>query len=83
MVSAHDNISIDEISKITGCSENITREIVYDAIGKRELHGGMEGDTFIRSAPSAPAYEAPSATTKEREAVKVLVICSYCGAKTE
>ena len=83
VVSAHDSISIDEISKITGYSEGTIRKTVYDAIGKRELHGRMEGDTFHRSAPSAPAYKAPSTTTKEREVVKVLVICPYCGAKTE
>ena len=83
VVSAHNNISIDEISKITGYSAGTIRKIVYDAIGKRELHGRMEGDTFHRSAPSAPAYKAPGTTTKEREVVKVLVICPYCGAKTE
>jgi len=83
VVSAHDSISIDEISKTTGYSADTIRKIVYDAIGKGELHGRMEGGTFIRSAPSAPAYEAPGATTKEREVVKVLVICPYCGAKTE
>jgi len=83
VVSAHDSISIDEISKTTGYSADTIRKIVYDAIGKGELHGRMEGSTFIRSAPSAPAYETPGATTKEKEAVKVLVICPYCGAKTE
>ena len=83
VVSAHDNISIDEISKITGYSAGTIRKILYDAIGKRELHGRMEGDTFHRSAPSAPEYKAPGTTTKERDVVKVLVICPYCGAKTE
>ncbi len=83
VVSAHDSISIDEISKTTGYSEDSIRKILYDAIGKGELHGRMEGSTFIRSAPSAPAYGAPGATTKEKETAKVLVICPYCGAKTE
>ena len=83
VVSAHDNISVDEISKITGYSKPIIKHNVFDAIGKSELLGRMEDDTFIRSAPSAPAYKAPSTTTKEKEGVKVLIICPHCGAKTE
>ena len=83
VVSAHDSTSIDEISKITGYSKPTIRYNVFAAIGKRELHGRMEDDIFIRSAPSAPAYKVPSATTKEKEAAKFLVICPYCGAKTE
>ena len=83
VVSAHDSITISEISKTTSYSEDAVRKIVYDAIGKGELQGRMEGSTFIRSAPSAAAYAAPGGTTKEKEAAKVLVICPYCGAKTE
>ena len=84
VVSSHDSISIDEVSKITGHSEDTIRKTVYDAIGKRILHGRMEGNTFHRSAPSAPAYRTSGATTtKEREIVTVLVICPYCGAKTQ
>ena len=83
VVSAHDSISISEVSKITGHSDDIIRKTVYDAIGKRILHGRMEGDIFHRSAPSAPAYRTSGVTTKEREIVTVLVICPYCGAKTE
>lgn len=83
VVSAHDNISIDEISKITGYSKPTVRNIVYDAIGKSELHGRVEDDIFIRSAPSAPAHGVPSITTKDGETVKALIICPHCGAKTE
>ena len=81
VASAHDSITISELSNVTGATVKLTSEIMYDAIGKRELSGRMEGDTFVRSAPST--YSAPTTTTKEREIVKVLVICPYCGAKTE
>jgi hypothetical protein len=83
VASAHERITISELSRISGATIKATSEIVYDAIGKRELSGRMEGDTFVRSAPTSTTYAAPSSTTKEREIVKVLVICPYCGAKTE
>ncbi|MBN2230041.1 MAG: hypothetical protein JW779_10685 [Candidatus Thorarchaeota archaeon] len=82
VASAHDSISISEICKITGLDEPLVRDTIYDAIGRHQLSGKMTGDTFIRSGPSATAYTS-SSTTKEREVVKVLVICPYCGAKTE
>ena len=82
VASAHDNITISELSRISGATIKSTSEIVYDAIGKGQLKGRMEGDTFIKATPSA-TYAVPSTTTKEREVVKVLVICPYCGAKTE
>lgn len=79
VASAHDSISIPEISKITQIEESIVRDTIYDAIGKHQLSGKMSGDTFMRSGP-APSY---TSTTKEREVVKVFVICPYCGSKTE
>lgn len=83
VASAHDTITITELSNASGATVKLTSEIVYDAIGKRELSGRMEGDTFVRSAPTTTTYAAPATTTREREIVKVLVICPYCGAKTE
>ena len=72
-----------ELSSRTGASVKLTSEIVYDAIGKGRLSGHMEGDTFVRSASTGTTYSTTTSTTKEREIVKVLVICPYCGAKTE
>jgi len=72
-----------ELSNKTGASVKLVSEIVYDAIGKGQLSGRMEGDTFVRSVSTGTTYAAPSTTTREREIVKVLVICPYCGAKTE
>ena len=83
IASAHDKITIAELSSISGATEKLTSQILFDAIGKRQLSGQMEGDTFVRSAPTTTTYAAPTTTTREREIVKVLVICPYCGAKTE
>ena len=83
VASAHERISMTELSTKTGASVKLTSEIVYDAIGKGQLSGRMEGDTFVRSVPSGTTYSAPTSATREREIVKVLVICPYCGAKTE
>ncbi len=82
VASSHDKISIDEISGITGLDVKVVRESIYDAIGTGRLRGKIEGDTFVRAAATT-TYAAPTTTTREREIVKVLVICPYCGAKTE
>ena len=82
VASSHDKISIGEISGITGLDVKVVRESLYDAIGTGRLRGKIEGDTFVRAATTT--YAAPATTTtREREIVKVLVICPYCGAKTE
>ncbi len=84
VASAHDRISITELSNISGAPIKLTSEIVYDAIGKGKLKGHMDGDVFVSSSGAAStSYTAPTTTTREREVVKVLVICPYCGAKTE
>ncbi|MBN2230936.1 MAG: hypothetical protein JW779_15225 [Candidatus Thorarchaeota archaeon] len=83
VANAHDNISMVELGRRTGMSIDVVRDIVYDALGKNHLSGHMEGDTFIRSRPTATAYSTPSTTTTEREIVKVLVVCPFCGAKNE
>jgi len=82
IASAHDSITISEISKRTGLPVQVVRDTIYDALGKHDLAGKMEGETFIRGKPATTKYTAPT-TTREREIVKVLVICPYCGAKTE
>jgi hypothetical protein len=74
IAAAHDSISIDEISQKTGLSTTVVSSILYDAIGKRQLTGRMDGSTFKRSGPT-PSAGPPDA--------KVFVICPYCGAKTE
>ena len=83
VASSHERISIGEMSNITGLDETTVKRTIYDTIGKGRLSGKMEGDTFVRSLPSTTAYSTPTTTTREREIVKVLVICPFCGAKTE
>ena len=73
IAAAHESISINDISQKTGLSESVVGSIVYDAIGKGQLSGRMDGTTFKRSGPATGV--SPDA--------KVLVICPYCGAKTE
>ncbi|MHA2426042.1 MAG: hypothetical protein ACXAEF_14725 [Candidatus Thorarchaeota archaeon] len=81
VASAHDTITLHEICQRTGISLDVVRDTIYDAIGKGELVGKMEGPSFVRGRPTTTTYAQP--TTREREVVKVLVICPYCGAKTE
>ena len=70
-----------ELSQRTGMSIEVVRDIVYDAIGKSQLVGKMEGEFFVRGRPVTTTYTPTS--TKEREIVKVLVVCPFCGAKNE
>ena len=72
-IGLHESISINEISQKTGLPEDVVSSILYDAIGKGQLSGRMDGTTFKRSGPVTGV--SPDA--------KVLVICPYCGAKTE
>lgn len=70
---AHERITIDELARLSGLPVDEVSSVLYDAIGTGKLSGRMEGSTFIRSAGvTAGAGEA-----------KVLVICRFCGAKTE
>ncbi|MHA1909750.1 MAG: hypothetical protein ACW98Y_20805 [Candidatus Thorarchaeota archaeon] len=80
VASAHDTITLHEISQRTGLSLEVVKDLIYDAIGKGELVGKMEGPSFVRGKPTTTTYTEPTTT---REVVKVLVICPYCGAKTE
>ena len=68
VAASHGSITITEISQITGLSSDVVRTILYDAIGKREISGRMDGDTFKRSTPGAPTAVTHSTTT-EREIV--------------
>ncbi|RLI52980.1 MAG: hypothetical protein DRO87_12300 [Candidatus Thorarchaeota archaeon] len=81
VAAAHDRISISEIAAVTKIDDQTVRRIVYDGIGKGRLSGRMEGDEFVRSAPSVGGVT--TVTTNEKEVVKVLVVCPFCGAKTE
>ena len=79
IASGHESISVSEIGSEAEIEEEMVKEILYDALGKKEIYGRIEGETFIRTAPPTTTYTAPAAAGT----VKVLVICPYCGAKTE
>jgi len=81
IANAHDNISMYDLSQKTGISVDVVRDIIYDAIGKKQLVGKMEDEFFVRGRPVSTSY-TPT-TTREREIVKVLVVCPFCGAKNE
>ncbi len=67
-------IQVSEIASAVSLSSDTVKDLLYDAIGSGDLYGRMDGDTFIRStAPVGAAHGG----------AKVLVICPYCGAKTE
>jgi hypothetical protein len=80
IASGHESIAIADISREADVDAEIVKGILYDALGKKEIHGKIEGETFIRSVPPTTTYTAPAATGA---APTVLVICPYCGAKTE
>ncbi len=83
VVNAHDSITMYDLSQRTGLSVDVVRDVIYNALSKGQLFGKMEGDTFVRGRPTAISPSAPGTTTKEREIIKVLVVCPFCGAKNE
>lgn len=76
----HAKITMEELANIARLPVDKVRDALYNAIAAGMIHGTIEGNTFVRSAPAAAAR---GTTTHEREVVKVFVICPYCGAKTE
>lgn len=78
IASAHHRISVSEIARTANIDEGVVSDILYDALGKGEIHGRMEGQVFVRTAPSTVAPMGRPAGD-----AKVLVICPYCGAKNE
>ena len=97
IAKSHERITVDEISKKSDLPSQVVSKALYKAIGKGNLKGTMEEDTFVRA--EAPTQKAPSPvvtseskpptepvtqTIREKEILtKVLVVCPFCGAKTE
>ena len=76
----HARVTMEELSQLAKLPVDKVRNALYSAIASGMIQGTIEGNTFVRSAPAA----AMSGTsTREREVVKVLVVCPFCGAKTE
>ncbi len=74
IAKSQNQISLTELGIKSGIPASKVSSIIYDAIGSGELSGTIEGETFTKSAPSVGTMSG---------AAKVLVICPYCGAKTE
>ena len=75
VIKSHESITIQEAGGKSRVSPDKVRDIVYQAIASGELSGTMEGDTFSRTKTGV------AITTTET--AKVLVVCPFCGAKTE
>jgi hypothetical protein len=84
LAKSQDTFTMKEMSVMSGVPEDKITPILIEAIVDGELEGSVKGDIFTKGTPK-PAVTpiASGTTTKEREVVKVLVICTYCGAKTE
>lgn len=76
----HARVSMEELANMAKLPVDKVRDALYTAIASGMIHGTIEGDSFIRSGPSTGVS---GTSMRERETVKVLVICPYCGAKTE
>ncbi|MBD3405301.1 MAG: hypothetical protein GF411_04080 [Candidatus Lokiarchaeota archaeon] len=81
IAASHGKISISDLAKYSGYSEDTVRDIIYDGIGSGKVAGKMEGDMYIHAYKTTTV--TTSSPTREREIVKVLVVCPYCGAKNE
>ncbi|MHA1138290.1 MAG: PCI domain-containing protein [Candidatus Thorarchaeota archaeon] len=77
---SHERITMEELANLAQLPAEKVRDALYSAIASGAIHGTIEGNSYIRSSPRAAVS---STSTREREVVKVLVICPYCGAKTE
>ena len=77
---SHERVTMEELANITRLPVDKVRDALYSAIASGMIHGTIEGNSYVRSAPQTGASRT---STREREIVKVLVICPYCGSKTE
>ncbi len=68
-------ITFQEAGEKVGISAKKAKDIVYEAVSLGELSGTISGDSFTRGTPAV--------ITRVSEQQLVLVVCPYCGAKTE
>ncbi len=77
LAKSQNTITMKEMSRLSGVPEDKITPILVEAIVSGELEGTVKGDTFTKGTPKS------SVATVSSDTVKVLVICPYCGAKTE
>lgn len=78
----HDEITVDEIAKVSGVKSDKVRQILNEAIAQETLHGAVEGDTFIRGEEPEPS-DIGVERIIEREVLltrRIPPICHKCGA---
>jgi ribosomal protein L40E len=77
LAKAQNEFTMKEMSIKSGVPEDKIVPILVEAIVAEELDGSIEGDKFTKGTRRPSVAPIPS------ETAKVLVICPYCGAKTE
>jgi len=75
IVKSHKSITIQEAAGKSGVKSDKVSNIIYGAIASGDLFGTMEGDTFSRKKDGV--------TITTTQTAKVLVVCPFCGSKTE
>lgn len=75
IVKAHKSITIQEATGKSGVKSDKVSNIIYGAIASGDLSGTIEGDTFSRKKDGV--------TVTTTQTAKVLVVCPFCGSKTE
>jgi len=75
IVKSHESITIQEAAGKSGVKADKVSSIIYEAIASGDLHGTVKGDTFTRKKDGV--------TITTTQTAKVLVVCPFCGSKTE
>ena len=75
VIKSHEKISIQDASGMSGVAPDKVRNIIYEAIASGDLSGTLDGGTFSRVKGTV--------STTTTETPRVLVVCPFCGAKTE
>ena len=75
VINSHEKITIQEVSARSGASHDAVLNIIFEALTLGDLSGTLDGNTFSRITGTVSATPT--------ETAKVLVICPFCGAKTE
>ncbi|MHA1909650.1 MAG: hypothetical protein ACW98Y_20290 [Candidatus Thorarchaeota archaeon] len=72
---AQGEITFEAAGEKVGVSAKKAKDIIYEAVQEGDLSGTISGNTFTRGQPAV--------IERVSEQTLVLVICPYCGAKTE
>jgi hypothetical protein len=75
LAKSQTKFTMKEMSVLSHVPEDKITPILIEAIIAGDLEGTVKGDTFSK--------ETTAPTTVVSDTAKVLVICPYCGAKTE